>query len=99
MLAETKLKALKPKDKLYKVADCDGLYVTIAKSGLITFRFDYQINGRRETLTIGKFPIVSLASAREKLLGAKKLLARGISPATEKQRQKQQANPLISATG
>ncbi|MGK4327534.1 tyrosine-type recombinase/integrase [Lonsdalea quercina] len=91
MLAETKLKALKPKDKLYKVADRDGLYVTVAKSGLISFRFDYQINGRRETLTIGKYPIVSLASAREKLLDAKKLLAQGISPATEKQRQKQQA--------
>ncbi|WP_425591524.1 Arm DNA-binding domain-containing protein [Brenneria roseae] len=54
MLAETKLKALKPKDKLYKVADRDGLYVTVAKSGLLTFRFDYQINSRRETLTIGK---------------------------------------------
>lgn len=67
------------------------MYVTVAKSGLITFRFDYQINGRRETLTIGKYPIVSLASAREKLLDAKKLLAQGISPATEKQRQKQQA--------
>ncbi|MBM1298628.1 DUF4102 domain-containing protein [Serratia nematodiphila] len=75
MLVETKLKALKPKDKLYKVADRDGLYVTVAKSGLITFRFDYQINGRRETLTIGKYPIVSLASAREKLLDANKLCA------------------------
>ncbi len=57
MLAETKLKALKPKDKLYKVADRDGLYVTVAKVGLITFRFDYQISDRRETLTIGKYPI------------------------------------------
>ncbi|MEI7218065.1 Arm DNA-binding domain-containing protein [Pectobacterium carotovorum] len=71
MLAETKLRVLKPKDKLYKLADRDGLYVTVAKSGLITFHFDYQINDRHETLTIGKYPIVSLASAREKLLDVK----------------------------
>lgn len=46
MLTETKLKALKPKDKVYKISDRDGLYVIIAKSGLITFRFDYKINER-----------------------------------------------------
>ena len=70
MLTETKLKALKPKDKVYKVSDRDGLYVTVAKSGLITFRFDYKINGRRETLTIGKYGITSLADAREKLMSS-----------------------------
>lgn len=90
MLSETKLKSLKPKDKVYKVADRDGLYITVAKSGLITFRFDYKINDRRETLTIGKYGIISLAEAREKLMSAKKLIAQGISPAAEKQRLKEQ---------
>lgn len=90
MLTETKLRSLKPGDKVYKVADRDGLYVTVAKSGLITFRYDYKINERRETLTMGKYPILSLAQAREKLIEAKKLLAQGSSPAVEKQRQKEQ---------
>lgn len=83
MLTETKLKALKPKDKIYKISDRDGLYVTVAKSGLITFRFDYKINERRETLTIGKYGVISLSDAREQLMNAKKLLAQGVSPATE----------------
>ncbi|WP_219999708.1 hypothetical protein [Gilliamella apicola] len=33
MLTETKLKALKSKDKVYKISDRDGLYATVAKSG------------------------------------------------------------------
>lgn len=48
MLTDSKLKSLKPKDKLYKVADRDGLYVTISPAGTITFRYDYRINGRRK---------------------------------------------------
>lgn len=90
MLSDTKLKSLKPKDKVYKVADRDGLYVTVAKSGLVTFRYDYKINDRRETLTIGKYGIITLAEAREKLMSAKKLIAQGISPAAEKKRLKEQ---------
>lgn len=77
MLTETKLKTLKPKDKVYKISERDGLYVTIAKSGLITFRCDYKINEHRETLTIGKYGVISLGEAREKLINAKKLLAQG----------------------
>lgn len=48
------LKKLKPKDKLYKLSDRDGMYVVVAPSGLITFRYDYRLNDRRETLTIGR---------------------------------------------
>lgn len=44
MLIETKLKALKLKDKVYKISDRDGLYAIIAKLGSITFKFDYKIN-------------------------------------------------------
>ena len=55
MLTEKFLKQLKSKEKTYKVADRDGLYVHVAISGTVTFRYDYRINGRRETLVIGKY--------------------------------------------
>lgn len=86
MLTDIKLKNLKPKDKLYKVTDRDGLYVSVLTSGTVSFRYDYSINGRRETLTLGKYGIdgISLAEAREKLHTAKNLLKSGISPAVEK---------------
>ena len=51
MLTDIALKKLKPRDKLYKVADRDGMYIAMAPSGQITFRYDYRLNGRRETLT------------------------------------------------
>lgn len=87
MLTDTKIKNLKAGDKLYKVSDRDGLYVAVQKSGTVSFRYDYRINGRRETLTIGKYGAggLSLAEAREKLQEAKKLLSNGVSPAIRKQ--------------
>lgn len=90
MLTDAAIKALKPKDKLYKVVDRDGMYVAVNPAGSIVFRYDYRINGRRETLTIGRYgPAgLSLARAREKLIDAQRALAEGRSPAREKQREK-----------
>ncbi|EPA7003537.1 tyrosine-type recombinase/integrase [Escherichia coli] len=86
MLTDTKLKNLKPQDKLYKVSDRDGLYVAVLTSGTVSFCYDYRINGRRETLVIGQYGRdgISLAEAREELIAAKKLLKAGQSPAAAK---------------
>ncbi|WP_193143762.1 tyrosine-type recombinase/integrase [Enterobacter kobei] len=86
MLTDTKLKNLKPQAKLYKVSDRDGLYVAVLTSGSVSFRYDYRINGRRETLVIGQYGRdgISLAEAREELISAKKLLKAGQSPAAAK---------------
>ena len=55
MLTDLALRNLKPRAALYKVADRDGMYAAISPSGAISFRYDYRINGRRETLTIGRY--------------------------------------------
>jgi integrase len=90
MLTDVALKNLKPREKAYKVTDRDGLYVHVSTSGTLTFRLDYRLNGRRETLTLGKYgPTgISLARAREKTIDAKRAVAEGRSPAQEKQREK-----------
>lgn len=86
MLTDTKLKNLKPAEKAYKVTDREGLYVSVQPGGTISFRYDYRFNGRRETLTIGKYGPdgIGLAQARESLIDAKKLLNAGISPSAKK---------------
>ncbi|MCC3733677.1 tyrosine-type recombinase/integrase [Rouxiella badensis] len=86
MLTDTKLKNLKPREKLYKVSDREGLYVAVLVTGAVSFRYDYRLHGRRETLTIGKYGPdgISLAEAREKLYAAKKMVEAGVSPAVEK---------------
>ena len=90
MLTDTALKNLKPKSAQYKVADRDGMYVTVSPAGTVTFRYDYRLNGRRETLTIGRYGPdgLSLARARERCLEARRAVADGRSPSQEKQRQK-----------
>ena len=90
MLTDTTLKNLKPKSAQYKVADRDGMYVTVSPAGTVTFRYDYRLNGRRETLTIGRYGPdgLSLARARERCLEARRAVADGRSPSQEKQRQK-----------
>ena len=79
MLTDVALKNLKSRDKAYKVTDRDGLYVHVSTSGTVTFRLDYRLNGRRETLTLGKYgPTgISLARAREKTIDAKRAVAEG----------------------
>lgn len=90
MLTDTKLRNLKPKDKLYKVNDRDGLYVAITPAGSISFRYNYSIHGRQETITFGHYGVggIMLAEARERLGEAKKMIAGGKSPAKEKARDK-----------
>lgn len=55
MLTDKQLRTLKPAEKVYKVADQQGLYVTVPRTGNISFRYDYRLNGRREILVIGQY--------------------------------------------
>ncbi len=93
MLTDTKLRNLKPKDKLYKVNDRDGLYVAVTTAGSISFRYNYSINGRQETITFGRYGVggITLAEARERLNEAKRMVTDGKSPAKEKARAKARA--------
>jgi integrase len=92
MLTDIALKKLKPREKPYKVTDRDGMYVTVFPAGTITFRFDYRISNRRETLTLGRYGPdgLTLSTAREKCIAARNALAQGHSPARIKQREKRQ---------
>ncbi len=84
------LRNLKPQEKIYKVNDRDGLYVAVTPAGSISFRYNYTINGRQETVTFGRYGNggINLMEAREKLGEAKKMLTAGKSPTKEKSRDK-----------
>lgn len=55
MLTDTTLKNLKPAGRLKKYPDRDGMYAVVTPTGSVSFRYDYRVNGRRETLTIGRY--------------------------------------------
>lgn len=87
-LTHTALQALKPKEKNYAVTDRDGLFIEILTSGAMVWRYKYHFAGKREKLTIGRYPEIGLAKARELRDEAARLVALGKSPAKEKQASK-----------
>ena len=68
MLTDTKLRNLKPKDKLYKVNDRDGLYVAVTAAGAISFRYNYSIHGRQETIKLVFHVFAALAEFERGLI-------------------------------
>lgn len=80
MLTATQVKTLKPKDKLYTVADGNGLSLEITKNGSKRWRFRYRFNNKPMHKSLGKYPEVSLAKAREKRDSARISIADGIDP-------------------
>lgn len=90
MLTDTKLRSLKPTGKLYKVPDRDGMYAAVTPAGSVSFRLNYRLNGRQETLVLGRYGPdgITLGEARNRVNAAKQLIAEGKSPAKAKARDK-----------
>ncbi|HEF9464834.1 TPA: DUF4102 domain-containing protein, partial [Campylobacter coli] len=67
MLNDTKIKALKAKDKKYYIADFDNLLLCIYPSGKKTFIFNYKCPKtlRYKRITLGEYPTLNLANARK----------------------------------
>lgn len=111
-LTEAKLRELQPDERAYKVSDGgNGLYVVVSPSGSRSFRYDYRLSGRRETLTIGRHEPVARHAQRSHLVygmdvtleEARLLLARarvdvssGRSPARAKVEQRSEVADSMS---
>lgn len=79
-LSDITIRTAKPKVKPYKLSDSGGLYLEIAPSGGKWWRYKYRFSGKENRLSLGTYPDVSLAQARDKHRDARKLVADGISP-------------------
>lgn len=85
-LTATQIKQAKPKDKEYTLADGNGLLLRIRPNGAKSWMFNYYvpITKKRNKISLGSYPEVSLAFAREQRDEARKLLAQGIDPKAHK---------------
>lgn len=77
--------------KPYKLFDQGGLHLFVSKTGTRIWRYQFRLNGQQGLLTIGRYPIVSLAEARDKHRAAQKQVSEGINPSTAKQEAKREA--------
>jgi integrase len=89
-LNHTQLQALRPQDKTFKANDRAGLFIEVQPTGTMTWRYQYWLDGKREKLTIGRYPEIGLALARKLRDEAASLVALGQSPAKKKQSDKVQ---------
>ncbi|SON54332.1 putative prophage CPS-53 integrase [Hartmannibacter diazotrophicus] len=76
------------KEKPYKMADRDGLYLLVKTNGAKAWRFDYRYGGKRKTIGLGVYPAVSLATARSELVEVRKTLAQGRDPSEKRQSER-----------
>lgn len=80
MLTDKAIQALKPREKLYRVADWGGLCLEIAPSGSKLWRYRYRYDGMARMMSLGRWNEVTLAEARELHRSARKTLATGLDP-------------------
>lgn len=82
MLTDTKLrKALgRPIDVEEIISDSHGLNAKISKTGKISFIYRYRWRDKPVKLTIGNYPGMSIAQAREKRQTLRSWLENGFDP-------------------
>ena len=77
----------KPKAEPYTLPDGGGMFLLVNPDGSRWWRFRYHRpgTGKRNMLSLGTFPDVSLKRAREKRDDARKLVADGVDPGDKRQ--------------
>lgn len=53
MLSDAKLRAIKPKEKAFKLSDGQQLYLFVTPKGGKLWRMDYNFDGKRKSLSLG----------------------------------------------
>ncbi len=70
----------KPREKIYRLYDRDGLYLEVSPNGGKWWRFKYRFAKKEKRISLGVFPEVDLKTAREKTFNTRAMLANGIDP-------------------
>lgn len=88
MLTDKEISNLKGRDKPYRVADGEGLYIEVKPDGSKYWRLAYRFGGKQKTLALGVYPEVGAKKVRQKRAEAKALLATNIDPGLQRKVEK-----------
>ena len=89
MLTDVQTKKAKPSTSHYKLPDERGLHLLVKTNGSKLWQLRYRYQGKEKTASLGQYPDVSLAEAREKREALRKLIAKGVDPVLAKQADKE----------
>lgn len=84
MLTVKEIDALQPKEKIYKKADGESLFLCVYPNGAKRWQLFFRFDGKQQTYSIGVYPTVSAKQARVEKSLAKGLIAKGIHPTQHK---------------
>lgn len=87
-LTDAKIRAAKPDEKPYKLADSGNMFLLVHPNGSRYWRLRYRHLGKEKTLALGQYPEVSLSEARDKRDEARKLISDGIDPCEQRRAKK-----------
>jgi integrase len=96
-LTDVTIRAAKPREKPYKLFDERGLFLLVKPNGARLWRFKYTVGGREKLISLGDYRDVPLKRARDKRDEARRLLADGIDPSTQRQEQRAAAADSLTA--
>lgn len=83
-LTEAQCKNAKPKDNAYKLFDGGGLHLWVSSKGSKVWRIAYRYEGKQKTISLGEYPLITLAQARIKLSEIKTSLLSGVDPMSDR---------------
>lgn len=89
-LKSQQLKSVRFDGKRAKLYDGEGLYLHVLAKGSV-WRYDFQLNKKRKTLTIGPLEDYTLSRARDERRNATRLLRKGIDPCEAKRARRDEA--------
>lgn len=84
MLTDTKLRTLKPRAAVYRIADSNGLCIEVRPSGMKLWRYRYRYAGEASMVGLAEYPAMSLSEARAERDRMRVLLKGGANPAQVK---------------
>ncbi|MFV0676673.1 tyrosine-type recombinase/integrase [Variovorax sp. tm] len=85
-LTDTICKTAKPSEKPRKLFDGHGLHLFISPTGAKVWRMAYRVDGKPKTKSLGAYPLVTLAEARQQCAVLRKGLLEGVAPVTKTKR-------------
>ena len=90
-LTDTRIRNAKPKAQAYKLSDGGGMYLLVTPDGGRYWRMDYRFAGKRRTLALGVYPVMTLSAARAGRDEARRSIAQDIDPGVAKKARKRAA--------
>ncbi|PMH73156.1 integrase domain-containing protein [Vibrio cyclitrophicus] len=99
-ITDVKLKNAKPKTGEYIISIGDGLQLRVLPNGTKSWRMIYKSpeTGKQTKMTLGTYPVLGLADAKEINFDHRKLIAKGIDPKTKKAQEKEVQKSLTEHT-